>query len=410
MKNKGKKAARGFDINSFLGLIIAMVLMVIGIILTKSTDEATGEAVYIINWASLLNFWDPTSVFIVVGGTFASLMIAFPVSQFAKIPKHMGIIFSPKKYTPESYIEQIVTCAKKARINGLLALEEDVNQMTNAFLKSSLMMVVDSVDPDKLNEQLEASLENLDERHGQDCSFYDKGAALAPAFGMIGTLIGLINMLKDLQDIESIGPNMAVALITTLYGSMLANILFMPIANKLRMRHEEEYLCMKIVSEGVKGIQAGENPNFIEERLLKSSRYDIAGLPVLQSDDLPMSASSSAVVAGTHCSVSLSLVPVAAKLGLKVEAAERNGFHLKSIRIVNLAAEYSPFSDAYKARTMLPEDFSASQEEISAVSAGKIIYVPVLENCQGELFPGNTDSRNKTPDRLSSDTSLLSVT
>ena len=144
-----------------------------------------------------------------------------------------------------------------------------------------------------------------------------------------------------------------------------------------------------------------------EERLLKSSRYDIAGLPVLQSDDLPMSASSSAVVAGTHCSVSLSLVPVAAKLGLKVEAAERNGFHLKSIRIVNLAAEYSPFSDAYKARTMLPEDFSASQEEISAVSAGKIIYVPVLENCQGELFPGNTDSRNKTPDRLSSEYSSM---
>lgn len=144
-----------------------------------------------------------------------------------------------------------------------------------------------------------------------------------------------------------------------------------------------------------------------EERLLKSSRYDIAGLPVLQSDDLPMSASSSAVVAGTHCSVSLSLVPVAAKLGLKVEAAERSGFNLKSIRIVNLAAEYSPFSDAYKARTMLPEDFSASQEEISAVSAGKIIYVPVLENCQGELFPGNTDSRNKTPDRLSSEYSSM---
>ena len=269
MNNKEKKGARGFDINSFLGLIIATILMVIGIVLTKSTDEATGEASYIINWISLQNFWDLPSVFIVVGGTFASLMISFPVSQFAKIPKHLGIIFSPKKYTPEFYIEQIVSCAKKARINGLLALEEDVNQMNNAFLKSSLMMVVDSVDPDKLNEQLEASLENLDERHEQDCSFYDKGAALAPAFGMIGTLIGLINMLKDLQDIESVGPNMAVALITTFYGSVLANIIFMPVANKLRMRHEEEYLCMKIVSEGVKGIQAGENPNFIEERLLK---------------------------------------------------------------------------------------------------------------------------------------------
>lgn len=269
MKNKKQKDARGFDITSFLGLILAVILMVVGIVLTKATNPETGAQSYTINMQALLNFWDPTSVAIVIFGTFAALMISYPGSQFAKIGKHMGIIFSPKKYTPETYIAQIIACAKKARINGLLALEEDVNQMNDLFLKSSLMMVVDSVDPEKLNQQLEASLENLEERHDQDCSFYDKGAALAPAFGMIGTLIGLINMLKDLSDIATVGPNMSVALITTLYGSILANIFFMPISNKLRARHEEEYLCMRIVSEGVKGIQAGENPNFIEERLLK---------------------------------------------------------------------------------------------------------------------------------------------
>ncbi len=267
MNEKKKGGSRTFDPNSAIGLVLAVFLMVFGIILTSVTVDGVKQ--YTIKVDQLASFWDPPSVAIVIGGTIASLMISFPLSQFAKIPQHMSILFMPRKYSPEFYIDQLTACAKKARINGLLALEEDVNQMTDPFLKSSLMMVVDSVDPEKLNEQLEASLENLDERHSQDCSFYDKGAALAPAFGMIGTLIGLINMLKDLQDIESVGPNMAVALITTFYGSLLSNIIFMPISNKLRVRHEEEYLCMKIVCEGVRGIQAGENPNFIEERLLK---------------------------------------------------------------------------------------------------------------------------------------------
>lgn len=264
-KKEGKGAPRQFDVMSLVGLLLAIALMLMGIVMGKDPETQAVQ----LNFEALGNFWDFNSVLIVVFGTFAGLMIAYPGQQFSKMPKHMGILFSPPKYSPEVYIEQIVSCAKKARVNGLLALEEDVNQMTNPFLKSSLMMVVDSVDPDKLSEQLEGSLENLEERHEQDCAFYDKGAGLAPAFGMIGTLIGLINMLKDLSDISSVGPNMSVALITTLYGSMLANIFFVPVANKLRARHEEEYLCMKIVSEGVKGIQAGENPTFIEERLWK---------------------------------------------------------------------------------------------------------------------------------------------
>lgn len=266
MKKKSK-GARAIDINSYLGFVLAIVLTVVGIALTKNTVE--GRVVYNFTWASLINFWDLPSVFIVLGGTTAALMISFPISQFAKVPKHLGIIFSPRKYNPEFYIEKIVECAKKARINGLLALEEDINQLTDPFLKSSLMMIVDSVDPEKLDQQLEAALENLDERHEQDCSFYERGAALAPAFGMVGTLIGLINMLKDLSDFESVGPNMSVALVTTFYGTLLSNVIFTPLSNKLRMRHEEEYLCMKIVCEGVKAIQAGENPNFIQDRLLK---------------------------------------------------------------------------------------------------------------------------------------------
>lgn len=238
--------------------------MVIGIVLTKDLDTQA----YSVTWANLINFFDPTSIAIVFGGTLAGLMIMFPLSQFLRIPAHLKIIFAPKQYDPKRYIDRLVECAKKARINGLLALEDDANQMENAFMKSSIMMVVDSVDPEKVKLQLESWMDNLDERHTQDRALYDKGAALGPAFGMIGTLIGLINMLKSLNDVESLGPNMAVALVTTFYGSILANLVFAPISNKLRVRHEEEYLCMRIICEGVQAIQAGENPKLIEDRLV----------------------------------------------------------------------------------------------------------------------------------------------
>ena len=121
-------------------------------------------------------------------------------------------------------------------------------------------------------------MDYLDERHAQGRALYDKGASYAPAFGMIGTLIGLINLLKDLSDPSSLGPNMAVALITTFYGTILSNVIFTPISNKLQIRHDEEFLCKMIICEGVQGIQAGENPKFIEERLarlLPSGKYKI---------------------------------------------------------------------------------------------------------------------------------------
>ena len=254
---------RSIDIMSIIGLVLAFGLMVFGIIFGE--DEAGKPGIFI---EKLGSFIDPTSIIIVIGGVIACLMFGFPISQFAKIPKHLGIIFSPKVYNPEVYIAKIVECAKKARANGLLALEEDTNEMTDAFMKNSFQMVVDSVDQEKVKEQMDCWLANLDDRHSADRAFYDKGAELGPAFGMIGTLIGLINMLQNMSDIETLGPNMAVALVTTFYGSILANAFFVPISNKLRVRHEEEYLCMAIIAEGVQAIQSGENPKLVQERLI----------------------------------------------------------------------------------------------------------------------------------------------
>lgn len=262
------------DIMSIVGIVLALGLMVFGMISGK--DAASGALT--INVGNIMNFVDYTSIAITIGGTIAGLMISFGIPQFLAIPKHLKIVFLPKKYKPEKYIEQMVEFATKARINGLLALEEDLANVQEPFMKNSLMMVVDSVEPEKVKQHMETQLEYLDDRHAASRALYERGAAYGPAFGMIGTLIGLINMLQQLDDVSTLGPNMGVALITTLYGTFLANVIFNPIAAKLQLRHDEEFLCKMIISEGVQGIQAGENPKFIEERLarlLPNGKYKI---------------------------------------------------------------------------------------------------------------------------------------
>lgn len=253
------------DISTIIGGVLGTALVIFGILF--GTDLATKKLA--LDLTAFISFLDAQSAAITIGGTFGMLMVCFPLQQLAKIPKHMKIMFLPPQYNPEDFIEILVECAKKARINGLLALEEDINNMGDPFLKSSLMMVVDSVDPEKVKTQLSAQLDYLEERHSQDRSLYDRGAALAPAFGMLGTLVGLIKMMRTLDDPASVGPNMAVALVTTFYGSILANMFFMPISCKLGVRHQEEYTCRMIICEGVQAIQEGENPKFIQTRLVQ---------------------------------------------------------------------------------------------------------------------------------------------
>lgn len=262
------------DFMSIFGWIFGVILMYIGMILNKVTTDGVSTYEWIFENAA--NFFDPTSIAIVIGGTFAALMIAFPGKYFLKMPKHLKIVIFPTKYNPMSYIDQLVEFAKEARINGLLALEDKLNDTEDTFLKNSLMLVVDSVDPEKVKALLETELDYLDERHAQDRAFYDKASGFAPAFGMIGTLIGLVNLLGGLDDPNNIGPAMAVALITTFYGTVLSNLVFSPISNKLKVRHDEEYLCKMIISEGVQAIQAGDNPKFIEEKLVQLLPSSIA--------------------------------------------------------------------------------------------------------------------------------------
>ncbi|HKM32198.1 MAG TPA: motility protein A [Oscillospiraceae bacterium] len=240
------------NISGLIGLLAAVGLVIFGML-------DGGEA---------RNFLEPASIAITVGGTIGALLISIPWSVVKKTPKLIALAFFPPKYKPREKINLIVDYAKIARSKGLLALEDSANNCPDPFMKSSLMLIVDANDAEKVRKMLDDALDFTDERHSQNREFFDRGAQLAPAFGMLGTLIGLINMLADLDsNPDNLGQGMAVALITTFYGSFLANIIFSPVSSRLKALHEEEMLCMNITVEGVLAIQSGANPRNIEEKL-----------------------------------------------------------------------------------------------------------------------------------------------
>lgn len=222
----------------------------------------------ILSSGELGSFIDASSFAITCGGTFACLIASFPFSYLAKVPKRIGMAFFPKKYDPMKYIQEIVDYAQIARSRGLLALEESANQCQDPFMKQSLMLIVDSNDPDKVRAMLDDSISFMVDRHDGGRAFFDRGVALFPAFGMLGTLIGLINMLAGMSEDQSkLAVGMAQALITTFYGSLFANVLFAPISTALKNSHDEELLCMQIIEEGVLSIATGSNPRYIQEKL-----------------------------------------------------------------------------------------------------------------------------------------------
>ena len=225
----------------------------------------------IMGGGKLGDFIDPPSLLITVGGTIMTVISNYPPSILKAIPKHLKIVMNTKNFAPEEYIDKLVELAQVARKNGLLSLEAEIEQVEDPFFKQSLTMIVDSNDSDKVREILENDLDCLSARHQTVAGMYERGAGIAPAFGMIGTLVGLVNMLKGMNLEEgtgNLGNAMGTALITTFYGSILGNMIFAPIANHLHLRDAQEMLCKSLIIEGVLAIQAGENPKFLKEKLV----------------------------------------------------------------------------------------------------------------------------------------------
>jgi len=218
--------------------------------------------------AGLRPFWDFDSVLITIGGTIAAVMISFPFSRIRDLPRITAIAFRERETDPVAIIDGMVDLAEKARREGLLALEDSVNRTEDEFLKRGIQLIVDGTDPELVRDILETDLAYIEERHKVGKSMYDAMTAYAPAFGMIGTLIGLVQMLRTLDKPSTIGPAMSVALITTFYGAVIANLITGPIANKLALKSGVEIKLREMMLEGILSIQSGENPRIVEEKLM----------------------------------------------------------------------------------------------------------------------------------------------
>ena len=249
------------EITTILGYIAVIGVMIFGI--------SYGDGSF--DFSMLRNFFDVPSIFITIGGTIFALLASFPFEDFKRIPGHFKMVLRKNGKYPMEYIETITELSREARKKGLLALEDRVSEFEDEFLKESVLLIVDAIEPDKLKAWLEQKLDYIRIRNAAERHIYDRGAAFAPAFGMIGTLIGLVNMLKSMNlddGPEVLGLNMSVALITTFYGALMANAFFIPMSNKLEIAQEKEMTIKEMIVEGVVSIKEGENPKYIQEKLM----------------------------------------------------------------------------------------------------------------------------------------------
>lgn len=240
------------DLASLIGLLLAFIMMAVSVVM---------------GGGSFASFWDTASVLMVFGGTTGALMMCFSLRNVMNLPKVLRKVFFNRPIDLRDIIEQMVRLAEVARKEGLLALESRLQEVENPFIKLGLQMAVDGARPEVIEDVLKTDIECLAMRHRDGKGMVDQVGRFGPAFGMIGTLLGLIIMLGNMSDPSMIGSGMAVALITTLYGAVLSNAMFLPFSEKLAAVSKNELIGREIILRGVMAIQSGENPRIIEQKL-----------------------------------------------------------------------------------------------------------------------------------------------
>ncbi len=241
------------DIASFAGLLFGIAVLVIAIAIAPG--------------ASFGAFVDYPSVMVVAGGSIAAVLICFPLKNFINLGRVLRNVFFNKQEDTSKLIEQIVSLAETARRDGLLALEARVEEMSNPFIVLGIQMAVDGTRPEVIEDIMRTEMDAVSTRHQSGRRILEQMGRFTPAFGMIGTLMGLIIMLGQLKNPDALGPGMAIALITTLYGAIAANLFLLPCAEKLGTINKGELLTMEIIVRGIMAIQSGENPRVIEQKL-----------------------------------------------------------------------------------------------------------------------------------------------
>ena len=249
-----QKQVKVVDLASVLGLLLCFGMCAFGIINSAGL-------------ANINRYGDVASAIITFGGAFFAIMASTTMKNYIEGLKSFMLVFKAPVIDIQGIIQQIINLSNVARKEGLLSLEEAAGELEDEFMKKGILLIVDGTDPDLVRGILETELVSLEDRHKKKIGFWEDLGSMGPAWGMIGTLIGLVNMLYEMDDPSKLGPNMAVALITTLYGSLLANWICTPVASKLKVNNASEVMMKEIMIEGLLSIQAGENPRVIEEKL-----------------------------------------------------------------------------------------------------------------------------------------------
>lgn len=240
-----------FDILTPIGIILGVSLVFIAISLGSQPRL----------------FFSVSALLITVGGSFSALLVNYRWKEIIDVFNTLKKVLVTEPLDREEIITVFADLARKARREGLLGLEDDIQRIDDRFFQKGLRLMIDALDPEQINEILKADMEATAFRHRIGQGIFRTWGILAPAFGMIGTLIGLIQMLSKLDDPSALGPSMALALITTFYGVLMANLVFIPVAGKLELLSDNELLTKKMMMDGIAAIQTGMNPRLLEEKL-----------------------------------------------------------------------------------------------------------------------------------------------
>lgn len=240
------------DIATILGIVLAWGAVVVALLMEGG---------------NLKSMVSPSSAILVFGGTIGATIVSFTLKHVTGLPGALRQAFLTKKLDSLSVIRLIVSLSRKARQSGILALESEIEKIENLFIRQALQLVVDGIQPEMVRETLETEVAAMAARHKVGEDFFSTMGGFAPTLGIIGTVMGLVHMLENLDKPGGMGPAIAAAFIATLYGVMSANLLFLPLAGKLKSRSHEEVALYELAIEGILMLQAGENPHVVSQKM-----------------------------------------------------------------------------------------------------------------------------------------------
>ncbi|HEY5056627.1 MAG TPA: flagellar motor protein [Acidobacteriaceae bacterium] len=240
------------DIASIAGILLALAGILGGLLLEGGT---------------LRQVTQPTALMIVLGGTLGAVMLEYPVTVLGVAARHFFSVFRSRGRESEAVVAQLVSFANKARRSGILSLDADLASIDDPFLKQALMLAIDGTEPAAVRQIMQLELDNTGDGEARIPQVFESAGGFSPTIGIIGAVIGLIQVMQHLEDINEVGRGIAVAFVATIYGVGLANLVFLPVAGKLRIRQQEEQTLREMTLEGVTSIQEGMNPRTIEIKL-----------------------------------------------------------------------------------------------------------------------------------------------